>query len=125
AAVLDGAQLPFGGHKGTALQLMIELLAGAMIGDAMSFDALAVDDGAGAPPLHGELILAFDPARFGTARPGANLEHAEELFARFGQQQGARLPSERRYEARARSAEHGVLIPANVHRELLALLPSV
>src|SRR5690606_32945026 len=33
AAVLAGAMLPFGGHKGSALATMIELLAGPFIGD--------------------------------------------------------------------------------------------
>ena len=36
--------------------------------------------------------------------------------------QGARLPSERRYAARARSMAHGVDIAAALHRDILALL---
>ena len=63
-AVLDGAMQTFGGHKGSALAAMIELLAGALIGDLTSADSLAFDAGAGATPCHGELLLAFDPRRF-------------------------------------------------------------
>ena len=40
-AALDGALLPFGGHKGSAISTMIELLAGAMIGDVTSPEARA------------------------------------------------------------------------------------
>jgi delta1-piperideine-2-carboxylate reductase len=39
-AALAGAMLPFGGHKGSALATMIELLAGVMIGDLTSQGAL-------------------------------------------------------------------------------------
>jgi len=56
--------LTFGGHKGSALAAMIELLAGPLIGDLTSAQSLAHDAGAGASPFHGELILAFDPRRF-------------------------------------------------------------
>ena len=38
-AALAGAQLPFGGHKGAAIALMVELLAGALIGEVFSFEA--------------------------------------------------------------------------------------
>ena len=41
-AALAGAMLPFGGHKGSAIGTMIELLAGIMIGDLTSREALDV-----------------------------------------------------------------------------------
>ncbi|HEX9867211.1 MAG TPA: Ldh family oxidoreductase, partial [Candidatus Tectomicrobia bacterium] len=62
AAALDGAQLPFGGYKGAAIALMIELLAGALIGEVFSFEASARDNHDGGPPLGGEFIIAVDPA---------------------------------------------------------------
>lgn len=37
---LGGAMLPFGGHKGSAISIMIELLAGVMIGDMTSPEVL-------------------------------------------------------------------------------------
>ncbi|HBK46249.1 MAG TPA: oxidoreductase, partial [Xanthomonadaceae bacterium] len=66
AAIVEhgGAMLTFGGHKGSALAAMIELLAGPLIGDLTSAESLAFDAGAGASPRHGELILALDPQRF-------------------------------------------------------------
>ncbi|BCG24553.1 lactate dehydrogenase [Pseudomonas tohonis] len=50
-AVLEGAMQTFGGHKGSALAAMIELMAGALIGDLTSAESLAFDGGAGATPL--------------------------------------------------------------------------
>jgi len=46
---------------------MVELMAGALIGDWTSRESLAFDDGAGVTPCHGELILAFDPLALGVA----------------------------------------------------------
>nr|WP_276528079.1 Ldh family oxidoreductase [Burkholderia mallei] len=40
------AMRTFGGHKGSALAAMIELLAGALIGDMTSAESLAFDEGA-------------------------------------------------------------------------------
>ena len=104
---LAGAMLPFGGHKGSAISTMIELLGGAMIGDLTSAEALDVLGTMTLLPRHGELILAFDPARFAAGRPGDPQERAEALLgAILGQ--GARLPSQRRFAARARSEAEGI-----------------
>lgn len=119
-AALDGAMLTFGGHKGSALSTMIELLAGPLIGDLTSAESMAVDDGARAAPMHGELILAFDPAIMGGGDAAANAARAETLFAAFAEQ-GARLPSQRRYAARARSLEHGVRTQRALYDRILAL----
>ena len=56
--------LTFGGHKGSALAAMVELLAGPLIGDMTSKESLAYDDGTGSSPYGGELIIALDPERF-------------------------------------------------------------
>lgn len=119
-AILDGAMLTFGGHKGSALSTMIELMAGPMIGDLTSQDSLAVDDNLKAAPRHGELILAFDPNILGGADLAASSARAEALFAAFGAQ-GARLPSERRYAARAKSLAEGVVVPHVLYERIEAL----
>jgi len=119
-AALDGAMLTFGGHKGSALSTMIELMAGPLIGDLTSRESMAFDDGAKAAPMHGELILAFDPAVMGGGDAEANAARAEALFAAFADQ-GARLPSQRRYEARARSLKHGVRTPKVLYDQIQAL----
>ncbi|BAQ73133.1 malate/L-lactate dehydrogenase [Pseudomonas sp. Os17] len=121
-AALQGAMRTFGGHKGSALAAMIELLAGALIGDLTSAESMAFDEGVGATPCHGELVLAFDPQVFLGEGYQAGLERAEGLFAAIAQQ-GARLPSQRRFEARARSLERGVQVPRALWNDIQALLP--
>lgn len=121
SAVFDGgAMLTFGGHKGSALSTMIELIAGPLIGDLTSLESLQHDAGAGASPYHGELIIAMDPAHFAGGDPLPHLARAETLLNAFAAS-GARLPSQRRYEARIASLQHGVRIPARLHAELVAL----
>ena len=120
---LAGAQLPFGGYKGAAIALMVELLAGALVGDAFSFESSARDNGDGGPPPRGELIIAMDPARFvADGDRAAQLAHAEELFARVRAQPGTRLPSDRRFEARKRTPSEGVVVPGVLYEALEALL---
>lgn len=119
-AIAQGAMLAFGGHKGSALSAMVELMAGALIGDWMSQESLAFDAGAGAAPCHGELILAFDPARLSGDDPATHQQRAEHLFEAITGQ-GARLPSQRRYEARARSMAEGVAVPRALYDEIVAL----
>jgi LDH2 family malate/lactate/ureidoglycolate dehydrogenase len=110
-AALGGAMLSFGGHKGSAIGTMIELVAGIMIGDLTSREALDQLGTTTLYPSHGELILAFSPHAFAAGRPGNPLARAEMLFeAIIGQ--GARLPSRRRFLARARSEREGISLSA-------------
>lgn len=120
ADVLDGALLTFGGHKGSALSIMIELIAGPLIGDLTSAESLAYDDGAGASPYHGELILAMDPERFLGSALQDYMARAEDLFSSIIAQ-GARLPSQRRYTARQRTKKEGISIPESLYQELSRL----
>lgn len=122
-AALEGAMLTFGGYKGSALSIMIELMAGPLIDDLTSFESMEYAQGNGGAPYHGEIILAFDPVQFSGGKSDANNARAERLFADIVDQ-GARLPSQRRYAARARNLDRGfVEISASLFDDLLALLP--
>lgn len=113
--------LPFGDHKGSAISTMIELLAGVMIGDLTSPEALAALGTTTLAPSHGELVLAFDPARFAATRGTDPLARAEQLFeAIIGQ--GARLPSQRRFAARRAAAQHGIRLTRDEMQSLRRLL---
>ena len=114
--VLAGAMLPFGGHKGSAIALMIELLAGPLIGDLTSRESLDLNGPPGVAPLGGELVLAISPDRFGRDRSTGS---AEALFEAITGQ-GARLPSVRRYAARRRAEANGVDVPRNLLEEIEA-----
>jgi delta1-piperideine-2-carboxylate reductase len=96
--ILKGVLLPFGAHKGSAIAMMVELMAGPMVGEGFSFEAAEGDNGDGGPPQGGEFILAIDPKVMG----GDNwAEHAEKLFEKLEAIDGIRLPGQRRHKMRA------------------------
>ena len=122
ATALAGAQLPFGGHKGASLALMIELLAGALIGDLFSYEAAAMDVNEVGAPLGGEFMIAIDPARcVAHGDRAAQFERAEKLFTLVLDQHGTRLPGQRRHAKREGSLSRGVEIPRPLYRQVTAL----
>lgn len=114
AAGLRGAQLPFAGHKGTCLALMIELLAASFTGDAFAYEVR--DDPATGPTQHGEFILAVDPQTCSKAGGrAAFLDRVEALLrtveaeAKAAEADGRsmRLPAQRRWAARKTTPQEG------------------
>lgn len=121
AAAMEGAMLPFGGHKGFALSLFIELIAGPLIGDLTSSESLALDGGIGGAPLHGQILFALDPARLGGGDQ-MNSSRRAEMLLRSISDQGTRLPSERRYIARDVAMRSGKL---RVKAEVLRMIDQI
>ncbi|WP_280568705.1 Ldh family oxidoreductase [Chromohalobacter sp. 296-RDG] len=119
-AALAGALHPFGGHKGAALSIMIELLAGPLIGDRLGHQTHPADGSGEGTPQHGEFILVMDPQAFLGTDAETRLQQAEALFEGITAQ-GARLPSQRRHAARERNQSEGVTIPAGLYAELVQL----
>lgn len=119
AEILSGAQLTFGGYKGSAIALMVDLLAGPLLGEVSSVEAGEADNGDGGPSTGGQLILAFDPARFGGADP---IARGERVFEGMLAQEGVRLPGDRRVANRERTATEGITIPNSLRDEIAALL---
>jgi delta1-piperideine-2-carboxylate reductase len=92
-----GVLLPFGGYKGSAISMMVELLAGALVGENFSYETAAKDNNDGGPPSGGEFILAISPEKIA----GTNWEkHSDEFFDKMKSMDGVRLPGERRHKNR-------------------------
>lgn len=92
-AALAGTMLPLGDAKGTALALMVELLAAGLTGANYAADASSFLDAKGPPPGTGQLLIAFDPTAFGG---DGTAEHFAALAGSIESQPGARLPGARR-----------------------------
>ncbi len=121
-AALAGAQLPFGGHKGAAIALMVELLTGALMGEFFSFEAMEFEPDETKPSIGGEFMLAIDPiACVEHNDRAAQLAHGEKLFEQILDQEGTRLPGDRRLAARERTPTEGVVIPKSLHDTLLSM----
>jgi LDH2 family malate/lactate/ureidoglycolate dehydrogenase len=116
----EGAMLAFGGHKGSALSMMIELLAGPLIGDLLSLESTEHDSGRGCLPYHGELIVAFDPNLLSGEESGSRDSRAERLFSSI-ECQGGRLPSSRRYKQREKNKKEGIVIEGSLFTKIKSL----
>ncbi len=117
AEIVDGGVLlPFGGYKGSAISMMVELLAGALVGDNFSYETAVKDNNDGGPPSGGEFILAISPDK--TAGISWH-KHAEEFFDKMKSlQEGVRLPGERRHKNRLD------LGPRHINQELVNIIKS-
>ncbi len=115
-AMLDGgALLPFGGHKGSALSMMVELLAAALTGGNFSFEFSWKNHPGAQTPRTGQLFIVIDPAR----GAGANFaERAEALVRALHDVGQERMPGERRYRRRTESELLGVAVPASALEKL-------
>jgi (2R)-3-sulfolactate dehydrogenase (NADP+) len=110
--------LPMGDAKGAALVLMVEVLAAALTGARLGFEASSFFTAEGAPPGVGQLIFALDPEFFSGGAFGGRLE---TLLAAVVAQDGVRLPGTRRLTARNNAAVSGIDVPAQLYAKLLDL----
>ena len=111
AEIIDGGVLlPFGGYKGSAISMMIELLSAGLVGDLFSFEAKVEDNNDGGPARGGEFIMAMSPELIAGKNWG---EHSEKFFEQMLSLEGVRLPGQRRHNNR-QSKE-----PRKINKELV------
>ena len=117
-AALAGSMVPIGDAKGTALALMVEVLAAVLTESTLSADATSFFAAEGDPPGVGQFLLAIKP------RDGAGFAaRLERLLERIADCDGARLPGMRREAAVPTARERGLQVPrayAEVARRLAA-----
>ena len=111
-----GVLLPFGGYKGSAIAMMVELLAGALVGENFSYETATKDNNDGGPPSGGEFILAISPEKI--AGPAWD-KHSNEFFEKMKSMEGVRLPGERRHKNRLDKG------PRNINEELVNKIKSL
>lgn len=117
-AALDGSMVPMGDAKGAALALMVEILAAAVPGASLAFEASSFFTADGPPPDVGQMLIGIhaDPVS-----GGAFTQRLETLLYAIIEQPGTRLPGDRRLELRKTVLTTGLSIPENLHQELVAL----
>ena len=97
AAIAKGVLLPFGGYKGSAIALMVELLAAGLTGEQFSYEARETDNKDGGPPRGGEMIIGMSPDIIA----GANWQdHVESFMQKMTSLSGVRMPGARRHKNR-------------------------
>lgn len=107
SAALAGTMLPIGGAKGTALALMVEILATAFTGSAFSHEAGSFFSADGPAPRVGQTLIAIRPDA------GADyLSRVSDLLAMIESMEGVRLPGTRRQQAIAKARSDGLWVSA-------------
>ncbi len=98
AEIADGGVLlPFGGYKGSGIAMMVELLAGALVGDNFSYETAEKDNNDGGPPSGGEFILGISPEKLSNSDWDT---HSSKFFEKMKSMGDVRLPGERRHKNR-------------------------
>ena len=113
AKIAAGVLLPFGGYKGSAIALMVELLAAGLTGEQFSYEAKANDNGDGGPPRGGEMIIGLSPALI--AGDGWE-DHVEAFMDRMSSIEGMRIPGARRHKNRLDTG------PRNINEALVTTI---
>jgi len=109
-AVLEGgALLPFGGHKGSSVAMMMEVMAAALAGGNFSFEVDWREFPGAATPNTAQTIILIDPSRGAPQDFAARIEVLIDAIHDAGQ---SRLPADRRYANRRESERLGIGIPA-------------
>lgn len=115
-AVLDGgALLPFGGHKGSSIAMMMEIMGAALAGGDYSFEIDWSDYPGAATPHGGQTYILIDPKRGAVNSFADRLEVLIEEISDAGQ---PRLPADRRYGNRRDTLAHGIPVTEDVLAEI-------
>ena len=119
AKAFDGALLPFGGPKGYALALMVEIMSAALTGATLAIEASSLFTADGPAPRLGQSFLVMDPA----ATAGASfVDRVEHLLTFITDQPGTRLPGDRRIGQSQQARQSNSI---DLPEELLAELHSL
>ena len=117
--ILDGgALLPFGGHKGAGIMLMVEVLAAALTAGLFSHEVDFSTHPGAETPSTGQMLLVIDPTRGGNTAFAMRVMQLVDVVRASGE---VRLPSDRRYLVRALAEEHGIPITLDRMAELRSL----
>lgn len=116
-AVLDGgALLPFGGHKGSSIAMMMEIMGAALAGSDYSFEIDWSAYPGAATPHGGQTYILIDPQRGAVNSFADRLEVLIDEIHAAGQ---SRLPADRRYANRRDSLANGIPLSEADHAELM------
>jgi ureidoglycolate dehydrogenase (NAD+) len=119
----DGSLLPFAGHKGYGIAMMIETFAGILSGGATRWDILSwIDHDPSLPTHHGAAFLAVDigqimPIQTFRDRADAMIRDIRESPKAKGSNR-IYLPGEMEWEKFHDAIKNGILLPGDVIESL-------
>ena len=119
---LSGAMLPIGDAKGSALALMVEILAAGLTDSKFGFEASSFLDSEGDSPGVGQLLIAIDPSFFSG---DSFADRMETIVSAILEQPSTRLPGTKRLEKRKKSKEKNIAISKQLFDEITKLTESI
>ncbi len=120
-AALRGMLMPFGGHKGMMVSMMVEILAGALSGREFNPELNPVGGIGSATSSLNALLMVINPGH--AAEPGTYETYMSDWLDLFRSHGGkaARIPGERAHRAELDAKANGVLLEEPVVAELTVL----
>jgi (2R)-3-sulfolactate dehydrogenase (NADP+) len=115
-AALEGSMLAMGGTKGAMLAMIVELLACALTGAAMGYEADSLFFDEGNRPHIGQAFLVIDPDAL--AGRAAYLQRVEALVTEMQRDPEVRLPGARRRALADKAEREGIEIAPPLAQQL-------
>jgi delta1-piperideine-2-carboxylate reductase len=113
AVLAGGGILPFGGHKGAALSLMVEVLASAFTGGAFAHEMDWSTHPGAETPRTGQFLLVADPGRGQGAGFARRMAGLMDMLREAG---ASRLPGQHRHQLRAAAERDGIPVTPEIRR---------
>ena len=116
---LRGTMLPFGDAKGSAIALMIEILAAAITGANFAYEADSFLDANGNPPNVGQLLIIIDPESMGSKKRFFN--KIGSMIESILVQKNTHLPGSNRFKLREKATKEGL----NINNKILGEIKKI
>ena len=119
-SALKGALRTFGGHKGSGLAVMVELLAGALIGGSFSHEIADIQVAPDAVMEAGHLVIAVDASFAGTefaVRAASLAERVRDARPCDGAM-SVEMPGDRELQHKQESQDRGIDLPRSIEEDL-------
>ena len=120
--LLGGSLYAVGGLKGTMLALAVELICCALTGAVLSHELESLHLERGTPLRLGQAFIVINPGSL--AGSDVYSDRVEALVAAMLEEDGVRLPGDRRHALAARAAQDGVEVGEALLSQLRALAGS-
>ncbi len=117
-AALSGSMLPISEAKGSALALMVEILAATLTGSNFGFEASSFLDDKGNSPNTGQILMALDSSFFADNFS----ERLEFLLSTMLQQESVRLPGSQRLANRKIANVEGINISDKLYQQITTMV---
>ncbi len=120
SAALKGSLLPFAGHKGLGVSIIVEMLAGSLSGRPFESSMNKGGEVRSASGHLNALLLVFNPdLMIGRAAYDSHVTAWTSHFKSTGN--GSRIPGERAHRAETLAASRGIPLPPDITEDLQRL----